>query len=111
MSVTARVRERFKFVCGPLNSKLMNFFYQAVSLEVGRVMPQTDIETLDDLPIKHDPDVEVEIARLTDECIKCLKTGQKGAAKSPAEKIDRLVYRLYGLTAAEQAFVEGKVKL
>ena len=103
-------KTNLKFVCGLLNSKLMNFFYQAVSLEVGRVMPQTDIETLDDLPIKHDPDVEAEIARLTDECIKCLKAGQKTAAKTPADKIDRLVYKLYGLTAAEEAFVEKKVK-
>jgi hypothetical protein len=104
-------RTNLKFVCGLLNSKLMNFFYQAVSLEVGRVMPQTDIETLDDLPIKLDPEVEAEIARLTDECIKCLKAGQKAAAKTPAEKIDQLVYKLYALTAAEAAFVEEKVKL
>ena len=100
-----------RFVCGLLNSKLMNFFYQAVSLEVGRVMPQTDIETLDDLPIKRDPEVEAEIARLTDECIKYLRAGQKASAKILLGNIDRLVYKLYGLTAAEEAFVEDKVKL
>jgi type I restriction-modification system DNA methylase subunit len=100
-----------KFVCGLLNSKLMNFFYQAVSLEVGRVMPQTDIETLDDLPIKHDSVAEAEIARLTDESIKCLKAGQTAAAKTLAEKIDQVVYKLYGINAAEEAFVEKMVKL
>ena len=43
-----------KFICGLLD-QLLKFFYQAVSLQVGRVMPQTDIETLDDLPIKPAP--------------------------------------------------------
>ncbi len=103
-------KTNLKFVCGLLNSKLLSFFYQAISLEVGRVMPQTDIETLDDLPIKHDSEVEAEIARLTDECIKCLKNGDKEAAKTPAGKIDRLVYKLYELTSEEIAFVEGKVE-
>jgi hypothetical protein len=104
-------RTNLKFICGLLNSKLMNYFYQAVSLEVGRVMPQTDIETLDDLPIKSDPKVETEIAHLTEECIKFLKAGQNADAKTSAEKIDQLVYKLYGLTAAEELFVEKNVKL
>jgi len=104
-------KTNLKFVCGLLNSKLMNFFYQAVSLEVGRVMPQTDIETLDDLPIKHDPDVEKEIALLTEECIKSLKNGMETNAESARAKIDRLVYKLYGISATEQACIEQNVKV
>ncbi|MBU4291836.1 MAG: N-6 DNA methylase [Verrucomicrobia bacterium] len=96
-----------KFVCGLLNSRLLNFFYQSISLEVGRVMPQTDIETIDDLPIKCDPKSEADIAGLADDCIRHITSGRKDAAESAAKRIDRLVYDLYGLTPEEIAVVEG----
>ena len=102
------VKVNLKFICGLLNSRLLDFFYQSISLEVGRVMPQTDIETIDDLPIKYDPKSEAEIARLTDECIKGLTSGRKEAAEAAAERIDRLVYDLYDLTPEEIKIVEGK---
>ncbi|MBU7032355.1 MAG: N-6 DNA methylase [Theionarchaea archaeon] len=35
-----------------LNSHLMNTYYHLITLEVGRTLPQTDIETLKELPIK-----------------------------------------------------------
>ncbi|MBU0714155.1 MAG: N-6 DNA methylase [Verrucomicrobia bacterium] len=95
-----------KFVCGLLNSRLLNFFYQSISLEVGRVMPQTDIETIDDLPIKCDPKSEADIAGLTDDCIRHITSGRKDAAESVAKRIDRLVYDLYGLTEEEIQIVE-----
>jgi len=39
-------------LCAILNSKLMNRYYYLISLEKGRTMAQTDIETLQTLPIK-----------------------------------------------------------
>lgn len=100
-----------KVVCGLLNSRLLKFFYQAVSLEVGRVMPQTDIETLDDLPIKRSPEIEAKIAQLTDACIKYLEGRDTAAAETSVQQIDHLVYKLYGLTPEEVAVVEDTVKL
>jgi hypothetical protein len=41
-----------EFICAILNSKLMNKYYKLISLEFGRTMAQTDIETLELLPIK-----------------------------------------------------------
>ena len=35
-----------------LNSHLMNTYYHLITLEAGRTLPQTDIETLKELPIK-----------------------------------------------------------
>ncbi len=103
-----RANTNLKFVCGLLNSKLMNFFYQAISLEVGRVMPQTDIETLDDLPIKITHEIEGKIAQLTDAVIVNLEKGQTEKAQIFADRIDLLVYELYCLTEDEIAIVEGK---
>jgi hypothetical protein len=70
-------------------------------------MPQTDIETIDDLPIKHDSKIEVEIGRLTDDCIKCLVAGRGSAAQVLTEKIDKMVYKLYGLSAEEIQIIEN----
>lgn len=41
-----------KYILAVLNSKLMNYYYHAVSLERGRVLAQTDIEAVKELPIK-----------------------------------------------------------
>lgn len=40
-----------KYVLAILNSKLMNHYYHLISLELGRALAQTDIETIEQLPI------------------------------------------------------------
>ena len=44
-------RYSLKTILPLLNSKLMTFYYHKISLEEGRTMAQTDIETIDKLPI------------------------------------------------------------
>ncbi|MCH8828456.1 MAG: Eco57I restriction-modification methylase domain-containing protein [Planctomycetes bacterium] len=39
------------FLCAVLNSRMMNRYYHLITLEKGRALAQTDIETLDRLPI------------------------------------------------------------
>lgn len=46
------------YLCAVLNSRLMNRYYHLISLEYGRAMAQTDIETLELLPIR-DADAKV----------------------------------------------------
>jgi adenine-specific DNA-methyltransferase len=40
------------YLCAVLNSRLMNRYYHLISLEKGRAMAQTDIETVDLIPIR-----------------------------------------------------------
>lgn len=40
------------YLCAILNSRLMNRYYHLISLEYGRAMAQTDIETLELLPLR-----------------------------------------------------------
>ncbi|RLG34505.1 hypothetical protein DRN98_02445, partial [Methanosarcinales archaeon] len=40
-----------KYILAILNSRLMNHYYHLISLELGRTMAQTDIETIEQLPI------------------------------------------------------------
>lgn len=54
-----------EFLCALLNSRLMRRFYHLVSLESGRTMAQTDIETLELLPLREPSEEFVdEVGRL-----------------------------------------------
>ncbi len=114
-----------RYILAFFNSRCMNHFYHLVSLELGRTMAQTDIETLEKLPIcpinfddaaekaKHD-----KMVALVESMLKLHK--DKAGARLGQEKavlqqqieatdaqIDRLVYDLYGLTEEEIKIVEG----
>jgi hypothetical protein len=53
------------FLCAVLNSRLMNRYYHLISLELGRPMAQTDIETLELLPMREaDPSTIERIERV-----------------------------------------------
>jgi len=94
------------FICGVLNSKLMTFFYQATTLEVGRVMPQIDIEVLNDIPIKTNSQIQESITILVSRIIKSRDSLQDTAVLSSIEEIDRLVYKLYCIDDDDISFVE-----
>jgi hypothetical protein len=97
-----------KFLCGLLNSKLLNFFYRAISLETGRVMPQTDIETLDDLPVPAATSKdESTIERLVDSILAAKERDAVADTSALERQIDSLVYSLYGLTPEEIDLVES----
>ena len=114
-----------KYILSILNSKMMSHYYGLISLEVGRALAQTDIETLDTIPIyvvdfeqpaeraKHD-----KMVSLVEQMLKLQK--DKAGARLGQEKavlqqqieatdaqIDRLVYDLYGLTEDEIKIVEA----
>ena len=103
-----------KFITALLNSRVLGFYYQTISLEKGRVMAQIDIETIANLPIKS---VAIEKQRpfinLVDKILLVLKnndclenTTKKIEIEEYEDQIDRLVYKLYGLTAAEIKVIE-----
>ena len=59
-----------KYILSLLNSKLMNHYYHLISLELGRVMAQTDIETIEQLPIAPaTPEEQKPIIELVDRVI------------------------------------------
>jgi len=113
------------YLLAVLNSALMNCYYRLISLEAGRALAQTDIETLDKLPIRtidfDNPDYKAKHNKMVQLVDRMLDLHKKlTAAKIPVDKtriqrqidttdkqIDRLVYELYGLTEEEIAIVEG----
>jgi hypothetical protein len=102
----------------------MNCYYQLISLEAGRAFAQTDIETLDKLPIRtidfNNPDDKSKHNKMVKFVDRMLDLHKKlSAAKIPDEKtriqreisatdnqIDNLVYDLYNLTPEEIRIIE-----
>ncbi|MDT8901774.1 Eco57I restriction-modification methylase domain-containing protein [Anaeroselena agilis] len=95
-----------------LNSRLMSFYYHAVTMEYGRSMAQTDIDTLELLPVRIHPEASArapELVRIMATLIRRRKEGDNGAeARSAAmdDLFNQMVYKIYELSPAEINLVE-----
>lgn len=81
-----------EYLCAVLNSKLMNKYYKLISLESGRTMAQTDIETLETLPIKIPKNNEQKI--IIDLVQKIIDSKN---SEEYIEEIEELIQDIYGL--------------
>ncbi|HMM20285.1 MAG TPA: N-6 DNA methylase [Selenomonadales bacterium] len=95
-----------------LNSRLFSFYYHAVTMEYGRTMAQTDIDTLELLPIRLHDEANAqapELVRIVTGLRKRQLAGEAGVnAKITAmdDLCNQLAYRIYQLTEAEIACIE-----
>jgi hypothetical protein len=94
-----------------LNSRLISFYYHAVSMEYGRPMAQTDIETLELMPIRVQHEINKQAYSLVQTMQNCVsQTFADDAAKSKAagfdEYLNQIVYRIYGLSDEDIRYIE-----
>ena len=95
-----------KYLLALLNSKLMNYYYHLISLEFGRAMAQTDIETLELLPIKQSSkEQKDEIVELVDKLLalhkKPIDEEIQAKIDNIDKKIDDKVSQLYDIKLVE----------
>ena len=114
-----------KYILGLLNSKLMTHFYQQMSPERGRAQAQVKLNKIRKLPIRcidfdnptekklHDDLVTLVemLLELNKKLIEIRETWQdreelEREIKRTDERIDRLAFKLYGLTEEEIAVVK-----
>ena len=115
------------FILGLFNSKLMNFYYQAVFASTKTVFSEIGARQVAQLPVRSIDLSAVSDKKCYDSMVTLVKTITKlnkgfseldeyeidkkqaleKEIKSTDEKIDNLVYDLYGLTEAEIKIVEG----
>lgn len=95
-----------------LNSRLMAFYYHATSMEYGRPMAQTDIETLELLPIRINDEINCQAPGLVltmADCVSKISGGtgiDRQRMASFDEYLNQLVYRIYNLTDEEIDCIE-----
>ena len=110
-----------KFLLGILNSKLTGFYYFQINPERGEVLAEVKKQHVEQLPIpKNISDKQqTEIIKLVDQLLQLNKDKQNASLPSQLEmienriaytedKIDQLVYEIYGLTNEEIQLIEGK---
>ncbi|MBP2654495.1 MAG: paeR7IM [Firmicutes bacterium] len=96
-----------------LNSRLMSFYYHAVSMEYGRAMAQTDIDTLELLPVLLDDNINQQAASLVSimqNMVKRRIAGEEGiSGKIIAldDLFNQLFYRVYGIADDEIRQIES----
>lgn len=94
------------------NSQLLSFYYHVISMEYGRAMAQTDIETLEQLPVCYHPDINQQANQISTAMRLCLEQGRRGDKQALSrfqgldDYVDQLVFRIYQLTDEEIAFVK-----
>ena len=96
-----------KYTLALLNSTLLSYYYRLISLETGRTMAQTDIETLELLPIKIPfSDIQNKIVCLVDQILAAKKKVPNADTAALERQIDKMVYKLYELTYDEVLVVD-----
>jgi type I restriction-modification system DNA methylase subunit len=107
-----------KYILALLNSTLLSYYYRIISLETGRTMAQTDIETIELLPIKVPfSDIQNKIVYLVEQILSLTKdedylenSAKQAKVKEYEHQIDQMVYKLYGLTPEEREIIEKNLQ-
>ncbi|MBP2645543.1 MAG: paeR7IM, partial [Firmicutes bacterium] len=95
-----------------LNSRLMAFYYHAISLEYGRAMAQTDIDTLELLPVRVDADVNLQAMQLVEvmqDLVRRRGQGEESVSAKIAALEDffnQLAYHVYNISSEEIRLIE-----
>ena len=84
-----------KYVLACLNSKLLNHYYHLISLEFGRTMAQTDIETVESLPIKRaSKSLQKKLVCLVNKIMDLSKELNDCGDEDEANSIESQIYQL-----------------
>ena len=92
-----------------LNSSYIRFLYNKLVQESGRVFPQVKLTHLKKLPIVLPNEQQgKELTELANRVLKTKSGNPTADTKLLESEIDRLVYKLYGLTEEEIAVIENQ---
>lgn len=108
--VTAKREDiNLKYLLGLLNSKLINYIYTKKFKSTKTVFSEIQARSVGELPIVM-PVTELQkpIIDLVDKILATKKPDASVDTSELEHKIDKLVYKLYGLTEEEITIVEGK---
>lgn len=95
-----------KFLVGILNSKLIAFWVKSNGKQQGALL-KLDKVPLQEIPLPVVNDTQQQpIIALADQILSVKQANPSADTKDLEDKIDRLVYQLYGLTEEEIKIVE-----
>ena len=98
-------RYSLKYLCGLLNSRVVNFWYHRKYQ-----LPTIGGYELDSIPIPKDFSSQLPIIKIVDKILAAKKANPQTDTFALEREIDRLVYKLYNLTDEEIEVIEQSAK-
>lgn len=98
-----------KYLLGLLNSKLFNYYVIAFGKLKRDGYYEYSKNTLSQLPIKKDDDSYLRVVEIVEQILKLKHKNLQACTIELENQIDKLVYKLYGLTEGEIAIIENTV--
>jgi len=93
-----------------MNSTLINYFFQSFKEEEGRAFAQVKTIDIKNLPFNiPNADIQIKLASLVDQILNKKSQDNSSDTTDLENKIDQLVYQLYGLTEEEIKIVESSI--
>ena len=103
-------RENLLYLLGYLNSRIATYLFSQIGSTSGVGTTRWQAFTMERLFVpRATPKKQSQIAELVDQIIATKKADSSADTSSMEQVIDRLVYRLYGLTADEATIIEDKL--
>ena len=94
-----------KYFLGILNSRLINYVYQFLSSEEGKVFAAVKTGLVDQLPMVYDKKLEPKVVELVNELIKTRRDNPMADVSDLELKLDDLVCDIYGLDVDERELI------
>lgn len=95
------------YLLGLMNSKLTTWIYRTLTNEEGRTFAEIKIVYLKELPYKAHPVLSNKVASLVKEIMKSKMAGDSDDTSQLEDSIDRLIYKIYGLSEEEISIIES----
>lgn len=100
-------KTHLKFLLALFNSRLLNFIYHSISQEQGKSQAQVKVKVVRKLPVVVPSEEEQQpIIALVNEILEAKAANPEADTTDKENKIDELLYALYGLTSDEKSLVE-----
>ena len=100
------------FTLGVLNSRLVNFYYEFLNPEKGEALAEVKREHIVQLPIPTaTPEQQAKIIAKVDEILASKRNNPDADTSGLEGEIDKLVYKLYGLTYDEILIIDPETPI
>ena len=94
-----------KYFLGILNSKLLNYIYQYLTLEEGKVFAEVKMDMVEQLPAVLDMERAPALIKLVDKLIDTRRKNPKADVTEIEQELNLLVCDIFGLNEAEKSLI------
>ena len=96
-----------KYFLGILNSKLLNYIYQYLTLEEGKIFAEVKMDMVEQLPVVYDAKRAPSLIKLVDKLIDARRKNSKADVSVIEQELNILVCEIFGLSESEKQKVLG----